>query len=347
MLSAKGYAAQTPEDALAPYDFQRRQMDDEDIQLEVLYCGVCHSDIHSARNDWGRTRYPLVPGHEIIGRVVAVGSKVSKFEVGDLAGVGCMVDSCRHCAACHDGDEHYCVSGPTMTYGAPDRKVPELLTYGGYSNNYVVAEPYALKVSPKADLAATAPLLCAGITTWSPLRFWKVGPGMKVGIVGLGGLGHMGLKFANAFGADVTLFTTSANKAEDAKRLGAHQVVVSNDKAAMQANMGSFDFILDTVSAQHDINVYLRQLRRDGTLCLVGLPDQPLALSSFATAARKVVTGSMFGGIRETQEMLDYCAEHGIGADIEMIKMAEINEAFERVLKSDVKYRFVIDMASL
>lgn len=347
MLAAKGYATTAADADLAPFEFERRDLDGEDIQLEVLYCGVCHSDIHSARNDWGRSRYPLVPGHEIVGRVVAVGNQVSKFEIGDYVGVGCMVDSCRHCASCEDNEEQFCEHGATMTYGGVDRKVPELATYGGYANNYVLAERFALKISPEADLAAVAPLLCAGITTWSPLRRWKVGPGMKVGIVGLGGLGHMGLKFARAFGAEVTLFTTSAGKAEDARRLGADHVVLSSDKAAMKAGVGSFDFILDTVSASHDINVYLRQLRRDGTLCLVGLPDAPLALSSFSTAARKSVTGSMFGGIKETQEMLDYCAEHGIGADIEMIEIAEINTAFERVLKSDVKYRFVIDMASL
>ncbi|NKI16177.1 NAD(P)-dependent alcohol dehydrogenase [Spongiibacter sp. KMU-166] len=344
---AKGYAAVAADKPLAPFDFQRRDLGPGDVKIEILYCGVCHSDIHTARNEWGFTNYPIVPGHEIVGRVVEVGDSVTRFTLGDFVGIGCIVDSCRQCAPCDVGDEHYCENRMTGTYGAPERDGSGRITQGGYANNYVIDEHFALRISNKLNLAATAPLLCAGITTWSPLRHWKIGPGLKVGVVGLGGLGHMALKFAHAFGAEVTLFTRSEGKAEDARRLGADHVVLSSNKAMMRSLTGQFDFIIDTVSAQHDVNSLLKLLRRDAVMCMVGMPDQPVMVNSFATAGRRGLTGSMIGGIKETQEMLDFCATHDITADIELINMQEVNEAFDRVVSSDVKYRFVIDMASL
>jgi uncharacterized zinc-type alcohol dehydrogenase-like protein len=341
------WAAQSATAALAPFSIERRDPLPQDVVIDILYCGVCHSDLHQARNEWHNSIYPVVPGHEIVGRVARVGSGVKKFKPGDLAAVGCMVDSCRKCASCRRGLEQYCESYPTFTYNSAD---PHLggHTYGGYSESVVVDEAYALRVPEKLDLAAAAPLLCAGITTYSPLRHWQAGPGKKVGIVGLGGLGHMGVKFARAFGAHVVLFTTSPSKIEDGLRLGAHEVVVSKNANEMQKHANSFDFVLDAVSADHDINAYLRLLRLDGTLTLVGAPEQPLPVSAFdLILPRRSFAGSGIGGIAETQEMLDFCAEHGIASDIETIAMQQINEAYERLLKGDVRYRFVIDMASL
>lgn len=348
MAKAIGYAAYDPKKPLAPFDFERREPGPEDVQIEILYCGVCHSDLHQARDEWGNSAFPMVPGHEIVGRVTQVGSAVTKFKVGDLAGVGCMVDSCRSCPDCHDGVEQYC-NHTTFTYNSPDAKSPGQSTYGGYSNLIVVDQHFVLKVSDKLDLAAVAPLLCAGITTYSPLRHWKVGPGMKVGIVGLGGLGHMGVKFAHAFGAHTVLFTTSASKVADAKRLGADEVVISKNADEMQQHAESFDFILNTVAAPHNLDAFTALLKRDGTMCLVGVPDSPHPSPSVGNLIfkRRALAGSLIGGIAETQEMLDFCAEHNIVSDIEMIDIQEINEAFDRMQKSDVKYRFVIDLASL
>lgn len=347
MISSKGYATHNATEPLAPFSFERRDPGPNDVVVDILYCGICHTDIHQARNDWGGSVYPMVPGHEIVGRVARVGSAVTKFKEGDLAGIGCMVDSCRTCVNCRDGEEQFCVKGSTFTYNSPEKQTGKS-TFGGYSNNIVVDEAFVLKISPKLDLAATAPLLCAGITTYSPLRHWKVGPGQKVGVVGLGGLGHMALKFARSFGAHVVQFTTSESKKADALRLGAHEVVLSKDEAAMKAQAGSFDFILDTVSANHDVNPLLALLKRDGHLVLVGVPTEPMSLPAISLIfGRKSLAGSLIGGIRETQEMLDYCAEHGIVSDIEMIPISGVNEAFERTIKADVKYRFVIDLASL
>lgn len=345
--SARAYAAQTAASPLAPYTLQRREPLPRDVAIDILYCGVCHSDLHQARNEWHNSVYPVVPGHEIVGRVAKVGAEVKKFKVGDLAAVGCMVDSCRVCPSCQRGLEQYCEKFPTFTYNGEDKNLGGQ-TFGGYSESIVVDEAFTLRVPDKLDLAATAPLLCAGITTYSPLRHWKVGPGQKVGIVGLGGLGHMGVKFARAFGAHVVLFTTSPGKIEDGKRLGAHEVVVSKNAEEMAKHTCSFDFILDCVSAQHDINAYLTLLKLDGTLTLVGAPENPLPVAAFnLILPRRRFAGSGIGGIAETQEMLDFCAEHGIASDIEMIPIQKINEAYDRLLKSDVKYRFVIDMASL
>jgi uncharacterized zinc-type alcohol dehydrogenase-like protein len=347
---AKAYSARSATSKLAADSIRRREPRPQDVQIEILYCGVCHSDLHTVRNEWEivmATTYPCVPGHEIVGRVVKAGSAVRKFKEGDLAAVGCMVDSCRVCASCRAGEEQFCENGPTFTYNSEDKQIGGV-TYGGYSDSVVVDEAFALKVSKDLELARTAPLLCAGITTYSPLRHWKVSKGQKVGIVGLGGLGHMGVKFANAFGAHVVLFTTSPKKTEDALRLGAHEVVVSKNDAEMQKHAGSFDFILDTVSAEHDLNAYIALLKRDGTMTLVGAPPTPTPVLGFNLLfKRRQLAGSMIGGIRETQEMLDFCAEHGITSDIELIKIQQINDAYERLLKSDVKYRFVIDMASL
>jgi uncharacterized zinc-type alcohol dehydrogenase-like protein len=347
---AKAWAAHSSHAPLAAHTIERRAPRPQDVQIEILYCGVCHSDLHQVRNEWKEvmpTVYPLVPGHEIVGRVVKAGSAVKKFKEGDIAAVGCMVDSCRQCASCKAGQEQYCEVGLTLTYNGED-KIRGGVTYGGYSEAIVVDEAYVLRVPNKLDPAGTAPLLCAGITTYSPLRHWKVGKGQKVGIVGLGGLGHMGLKFAHAFGAHTVLFTTSANKTEDARRLGVDEVVISKNEAEMQRHAGSFNFILDAVSADHNINAYLNLLKRDGTLTLVGAPEKPMPVSAFALLmGRRSLAGSAIGGIRETQEMLDFCGEHGITADIEKIKIQQIDEAYERLLKSDVKYRFVIDMASL
>ena len=345
-INVKAYAAQTAASALAPHGIVRREPGPMDVQIQIQYCGVCHSDLHFARNEWGFTQYPAVPGHEIVGRVTAVGSGVKKFKVGDTVGVGCLVDSCRTCPDCRSGFEQFC-TGMVMTYGSMDKHL-NAPTLGGYSQSIVVTEDFVLRMPTNLDLAAAAPLLCAGITTYSPLKHWKVGPGQKVGIVGLGGLGHMGVKFAKAFGAHVVLFTTSPGKVADGKRLGAHEVVISKDEAQMAAHANSFDFILDAVSATHDVNAYFNLLKRDGNLTLVGAPEKPLPVAAFPLIfRRRSFSGSLIGGLPETQEMLDFCGRHNITCDIEMIRMDQINTAYERMLKSDVKYRFVIDMASL
>ncbi|MDP2228470.1 MAG: NAD(P)-dependent alcohol dehydrogenase [Moraxellaceae bacterium] len=347
MIQSIGYAATDTTSPLAPFRFERREPAAHDVQIDILFCGVCHSDLHQVKGDWGRTHFPCVPGHEIVGRVTRIGSAVSKFRVGDIAAVGCMVDSCRVCPSCAEGAEQYCEKGAVMTYNGPDRHSGGV-TYGGYSSNIVVDEAYTLKVPAGLDLAAAAPLLCAGITTYSPLRHWKVGPGQKVGVVGLGGLGHMGVKFARAFGAHVVLFTTSEAKRAEGLRLGAHEVVVSKNRDEMKAHRSSFDFILDTVSANHDITALLGLLRREGTLCQVGLPAEPLPVNVFALVGqRRNFAGSSIGSIAETQEMLDFCGEHNIVCDIERIAIQDINTAYERLQNSDVKYRFVIDMATL
>jgi alcohol dehydrogenase (NADP+) len=347
MPASKGYAALDAQSQLAPFDFTRREPGPTEIAVEILYCGVCHSDLHMSRNEWGQSIYPLVPGHEIVGRVTVAGSAVSKFKVGGIAAVGVIVDSCRKCAPCHRGEEHFCNEGATLTYAATDR-VDGSTTMGGYATNYVVDERFAHRVPENLDLAAVAPLLCAGITTYSPVRHWKVGPGKKVGIVGLGGLGHMALKFAHSFGAHVVQFTTNPHKREDALRLGADEVVLSTDGDAMKAHANSFDFILDAVSAPHSLDAYLALLKQDATMCLVGLPDTPPSFGVFNLITRRAsIAGSMIGGMTETQEMLDYCGAHDITADVEVIPIQQINEAFERMLKQDVKYRFVIDMSSL
>ncbi len=344
--SVKAFAAAGATTPLAASTIARRQPTDRDIQIKILYCGVCHSDLHFVRNEWGFTQYPAVPGHEIIGRVTAVGGGVKKFKVGDQVGVGCLVDSCRTCPECRAGLEQFC-SGMVMTYGSED-KILGGGTLGGYSQGIVVTEDFVLRLPANLNPAGAAPLLCAGITTFSPLRHWKVGPGQKVGIVGLGGLGHMGVKFAHAFGAHVVLFTTSSGKAADARRLGADEVVLSKDEAQMAAHAGSFDFILDTVAAVHDLNAYFNLLKHDANLVQVGAPGQPIPISVFPLIMRRrSFSGSLIGGLPETQEMLDFCGQHNITSDIEMIRMDQINEAYERMLKSDVKYRFVIDMASL
>jgi len=344
---AKAYVAQNATSSLTPFGIQRRDPGALDVEIDILYCGVCHSDLHQARNEWHNTVYPCVPGHEIVGRITRVGSGVTKFKPGDLGAVGCMVDSCRTCSSCQAGLEQYCLSFPIFTYNGQDKHLGGP-TLGGYSTGIVVDEAFVLRVPAGMDLAGTAPLLCAGITTYSPLRHWKVGPGQKVGIVGLGGLGHMGVKFARAFGAHVVLFTTSPGKVADGLRLGAHEVVVSKDADAMKKHQGSFHFILDAVSAQHDINAYLSLLQLDGTLTLVGAPEQPLPVNAFnLILPRRQFAGSGIGGIAETQEMLDFCAAHQIVSDIEIIPMQKINEAWDRLLRQDVRYRFVIDMASL
>lgn len=344
--SCKAYSASGPKSPLAASTINRREPTAADVRIEILYCGVCHSDLHFARNEWGFTTYPAVPGHEIVGKVKAVGPGVTKFKVGDLVGVGCLVDSCRTCPECLAGFEQYC-NTMVMTYGSGD---PILGggTLGGYAQEIVVTQDFVLRIPQNLNPAAAAPLLCAGITTYSPLRRWKVGPGQKVGIVGLGGLGHMGVKLARAMGAQVFLFTSSPGKTQDALRLGAHGVILSKDNAQMSAHAGSFDFILDTVSAQHDLNAYLALLKRDGNMVLVGAPEKPLSVASFSLIMRRrSLSGSLIGGLPETQEMLDFCGKHGITADIEMIRMDQVNEAYERMLKSDVRYRFVIDMATL
>ncbi|WP_175947028.1 NAD(P)-dependent alcohol dehydrogenase [Burkholderia pyrrocinia] len=348
MSTTYAYAATDSQSPLAPFEFQRRALRDLDVQIDVLYCGVCHSDLHQARNEWRNTIYPVVPGHEIVGRVTATGSQVSRFKVGELVGVGCLVDSCRTCPSCADGLEQYCENGFVGTYNGQDRVTGDV-TYGGYSTQLVVDEAFVLRVPETLDPAGAAPLLCAGITTYSPLRQWNVGPGKKVGIVGLGGLGHMGVKLARAMGAHVVLFTTSPSKIDDGKRVGAHEVVISKDEAQMNAHLNSFDFILNTVAAQHDLNPFLNLLKRDGTMTLVGAPehDHPSPQVFNLIFKRRRLAGSLIGGIAETQEMLDFCAQHGITSDIETIPMQQINTAYERMLKSDVKYRFVVDMASI
>ena len=348
MIKSLGYAAQSASTPLGLFTFERRELGPHDVQIEILYCGVCHSDLHTVANEWKNTLYPVVPGHEIVGRVVKIGEQVSKFKVGETAGVGCMVDSCRTCPNCRESFEQYCDNEIIFTYNSPEKQTGKT-TYGGYSNQIVVDENYVLRVSEKLDLAGVAPLLCAGITTYSPLRYWKVGKGDKVGIVGLGGLGHMGLKFSHAFGAYTVLFTTSSSKAEDAKRLGADEVVISKNGDEMNKHINSFDFILNTVSASHNLDAYTELLKRGGTLCLLGVPENPHPSPSISNLIfkRRVIAGSLIGGIQETQEMLDFCAEHNIVSDIELIPIQKINQAYERMLKSDVKYRFVIDMASL
>ena len=346
MIQSKGYAAQSASAPLTPFSFERRDPGPSDVVVEIAYSGICHSDIHQVRNEWGGSIYPMVPGHEIVGKVTAVGSDVTRFKVGDLAGVGVTVETCMQCENCLAHAEPYCKKGMVGTYNAKDYEGN--ITYGGYANNIVAPEHYVYSISPKLDLAATAPLLCAGITTWSPLKHWKVGPGKKVGVVGLGGLGHMALKFAHSLGAQVTLFTTSESKVADGKRLGADEVVITKDPQAMQKHAGAFDFIIDCVSAEHDINAYLGLLRLDGTICLVGLPEVPMDVAAFSVVAnRRSLSGSMIGGMQETQEMLDYCAEHNIVSDIELIGVDKIDEAYNRVVKADVKYRFVIDMKTL
>ena len=347
MTVSKGYAAQKKTTPLAPFSFDRRDPLPTDIAIDILYCGVCHSDLHMARNEWGNSIFPMVPGHEIVGKVTFVGSAVTKFKVGQIAAIGVIVDSCRSCPSCNAGHEQYCENGMVLTYAQADR-VEGRVTQGGYSNNYVVDERFAHTVPANLDLAGVAPLLCAGITTYSPLRHWKVGPGKKVGIVGLGGLGHMALKFAHSFGAHVVQFTTSEAKREDALRLGADEVVLSKDADAMKKHANSFDFILDAVSAPHDINAYTELLKRDAAMALVGLPDVPPVINiGNLVFKRASLSGSLIGGMAETQEMLDYCGEHNITSDIEIIPIQKVNEAFERMLKQDVKYRFVIDMATL
>ena len=347
MLPTKGYAAQSATSPIAPFSFERREPGTHDVHLDISHCGVCHTDIHMSRDEWGGSLYPMVPGHEIIGTVRKVGSGVTKFAPGDRVGVGCFVDSCRTCSSCNEGLENYCENHFTGTYNSKTRD-GKGLNFGGYSNQIVVDERFVLKVSEKIDPAAAAPLLCAGITTYSPLRHWKVGPGQKVGVVGLGGLGHMALKFAHSFGAHVVCFTTSAGKVADAKRLGADEVILSNSQEDMGKAAGTFDFILDTVSAPHDLNAYLALLKRDGTMCLVGVPSEPAALHAFSlVGGRQRLAGSLVGGLPETQEMLDYCALHGISSDVEVMRMDQINNAYDRMLKSDVKYRFVIDMSTL
>jgi alcohol dehydrogenase (NADP+) len=343
-----GYAAKSAKDVLAPHRFVRRDPRPDDVVIEILYCGVCHSDLHQVRNDWGFSTYPIVPGHEIIGRVVSVGPDVTRFKAGDHVGVGCMVDSCRHCAACEQGLEQYCAENPTYTYNGVDRH-DQTPTSGGYSEKIVVSDKFVLRIPDGLDLKGAAPLLCAGITMWSPLRHWKVGNGSKVGIIGLGGLGHMGLKLAKGLGADVTLFTRSHGKEQDARRLGADNVVLSIDERQMEALNGRFELIIDTVPYNHDLNPYLPLLSLNGTLVLVGFLGglEPMLNTVPLVMGRKSVAGSVIGGIPETQELLDFCGEHGIVSDIEMIKIQDINEAYERMLKSDVKYRFVIDMTSL
>lgn len=348
MIKALGYGNTAATAPLDRMEIDRRDPGPKDVRIDVLYCGICHSDLHTARNEWHGTTYPCIPGHEIVGRVAAVGSEVKGFKVGDMAGVGCMVDSCRSCSECKDDLEQFCAKGAVFTYNSPDAHLGGM-TYGGYTNVIVVDEAFVLKVPAGLDPAGAAPLLCAGITTYSPLRHWGAGPGKKVGVVGLGGLGHMGVKLAHAMGAHVVLFTTSAGKTADAKRLGADEVVLSKDPEAMKAHAGSFHFILDTVAAPHDLDAYTTLLRRDGTLCLVGAPEYPHPSPTVFNLifGRKSIAGSLIGGIKETQEMLDFCAEKGLTADIETIPVQKVNEAYERMLKSDVKYRFVIDMASL
>ena len=349
MTQAHGYAAQSATTPLSPFSFERRVLGQLDVAIDILHCGVCHSDLHTARGEWGGTVYPSVPGHEIVGRVTAVGDLVTRFKVGDLAGVGCMVDSCQHCQPCADGLEQYCENGFTGTYNGPEQGT-RANTYGGYSDHIVVRESFVLGISHKeSDLAAVAPLLCAGITTYSPLMQWKIGAGHKVGIVGLGGLGHMGVKIAAAMGAHVVLFTTSEGKRDDALRLGAKEVVVSKNADEMAAHTGSFDFILNTVAAPHNLDAFLSLLKLDGTMTLVGAPASPHPSPGVFNLImkRRRLAGSLIGGIRETQEMLDFCARHGIVSDIETIRMDQIETAYERMLKSDVKYRFVVDMATL
>lgn len=346
-MSTKAFAAQSSTSPLAPFSIERREPQPRDVEIDILFCGVCHSDLHFAKNEWGFTAYPVVPGHEILGRVTRVGREVTKFKAGDLAAIGCMVDSCRTCSSCKSGLEQFCLSGPVFSYNGPDKHSGGM-TFGGYSEKIVADEAFTLKVPGSLDPARAAPLLCAGITTYSPLRKWGAGKGKKVGIVGLGGLGHMGVKFSHAFGAHTVLFTTSESKIADGKRLGADDVVISKDADQMAKHAGSFDLIVDTVSADHSLDAYLGLLKLDGSLVMVGVPPKPQPVNVFSLIMpRRQLAGSLIGGIAETQEMLDFCGKHNVQCDIEIIRMQQINEAYERMLKSDVKYRFVIDMASL
>jgi len=346
-MKVPAYAAPAARAPLAPFTIDRREPRPDDVQMEILFCGICHSDIHQARDEWGGSKFPMVPGHEIVGRVTRVGPRVTKFKVGDLGGVGCMVDSCGRCEPCRHGTEQFCTEGAAFTYNGTemDRTTP---TQGGYSTSIVVKESFVLRVPTGMDPAGTAPLLCAGITTYSPLRRWGVKTGQRVGVVGLGGLGHVGVKLARSMGAEVTMFSTSASKQKDAERLGASGFVLTRDPAAFKAQKGKFDFLLDTVSAPHDMDAYLSMLRPGGTMVLVGMPPERLQVGASVLVSRnRVLAGSMIGGIAETQEMLDHCGKHGIVADVEIIPAQKINEAYERTLKSDVKYRFSIDLASL
>lgn len=347
MIKTHGYAAQSATTAPAPFDYEHRDPGPHDVHIDIEFCGICHSDIHQARNEWGNAIYPMVPGHEIVGIVKHVGAEVKKFKVGDRAAIGCLVDSCRECASCKAGEEQYCDRGEGVwTYNARDKQGN--ITFGGYGEHIVADEAYVLRVPSNLDPAATAPLLCAGITTYSPLKHWGAGPGKKIGVVGLGGLGHMALKFSHAFGAKTVQFTTSAGKIEDAKKLGADEVILTKEPDWHVAHAGTFDFILDCVSAKHDVAPYLSLLKRDGTLCTVGIPSEPIEIHAFSVAiGRKQFTGSAIGGIKETQEMLDFCSKHGIVSDIEMTSFDKIEEAWERVVKGDVKYRFVLDLKTL
>ncbi|HRP32986.1 MAG TPA: NAD(P)-dependent alcohol dehydrogenase [Agriterribacter sp.] len=345
--TVKAFGTDAPESSLKQMSIERRDVTEKDVEINILYCGICHSDLHTARNEWHGTTYPAVPGHEIVGRVTKVGNGVTKFKTGDYVAVGCMVDSCRECSHCKAGLEQYCENGNTGTYNGHDKYLNHQ-TFGGYSERIIVDQDFVLRVPENLDLAATAPLLCAGITTWSPLKHWKVGAGQKVGIAGIGGLGHMGVKLAKAMGAEVVVITTSPSKTADAQRLGANEVIVSTDEEQMKANANTLHFIVDCISAQHDVNAYLSLLKTDGTLALVGAPEHPLPIAPFSLIpARKNFAGSTIGGIAETQEMLDFCGKHNITADIELIAIQDVNQAYERLLKGDVKYRFVIDMATL
>lgn len=347
MQPTRGYAVKSASSAFELFNFERREPGPHDVQIEILYCGICHSDIHQARDEWGGSIYPMVPGHEIVGKVTKIGSDVKKFKVGDIAGVGCFVDSCRTCGSCKEGEEQYCEKHLTLTYNSyeNDLKTP---AYGGYSSHIVVDENYVLKVSPNLPLANVAPLLCAGITTYSPLRRYKVGPGQRIAIAGLGGLGHMGVKIAAAMGAEVTVLSTSASKEKDAKRLGAKHFVNVKDAQQLEAVAGHFDFILDAIAAQHDLTLYINLLKRDGVMVMVGLPEHPVEIQPFPLLTqRRVLAGSLIGGIKETQEMLDFCAAKNITADVEIIPIQHINDAYERTIRGDVRYRFVIDMNSL
>jgi alcohol dehydrogenase (NADP+) len=346
MTPVNAYAAQNASELIAPFHLERRAVGPHDVQIEILYCGVCHSDIHQVRNEWGGSIFPMVPGHEIVGKIISVGDHVKNFKVGELAGVGCFVDSCRTCPSCLANEEQYCDNGMVGTYNAKDKEGNP--TYGGYSTQIVVDEKYTLHLAENLPLEGVAPLLCAGITTYSPLRHWNIGKGHKVAVVGLGGLGHMGVKFAASFGAEVTVLSTSKSKEQDARKLGAHHFEVTSEPETFQKLGGQFDFILNTISAQHDYNQYLSLLKLNGTMVLVGVPPQPETVHAFSLIGkRRSLAGSLIGGIKETQEMLDYCAEHNIVSDVEVIGASYINEAYERVLKSDVKYRFVIDIASM
>ena len=346
MEKVAAYATTGNTNPLAPFSIDRREPGPTDVQIEILYCGVCHSDIHQARNEWGGSVYPMVPGHEIVGRVTAVGNSVKSFKIGDLAGIGCIVDSCRECNSCKEGDEQFCSSGMVGTYNSIGKDGKP--TYGGYSKHIVVDESFTLHVSEKLDITAVAPLLCAGITTYSPLKRWKVGPGQQVAVIGLGGLGHMAVKIAAAMGAEVTVLSTSDNKEEDAKRLGAKHFINTRKEGATKEIAGKFDFILNTVSAPNSYDLALGYLKTKGTMVLVGAPPEPSQVAGFSLImGNKSLAGSLIGGIKETQEMLDFCAEHNIVSDVEVIPMSQINEAYERIIKSDVKYRFVVDMATL